>query len=236
MRFNFTFLSLTLGIAVCAAVSAQTVPQDSDPVLQGSATYSMPQSAIDADIGGTVVIAIQIDKTGKPTRAQLYVGPMWPCGSTPVKAIEELKSTLSDAMLKLRFAPAIKNGKPVATAIALRIPLNNPLRTAKLPENVLPAAKPLPKTISAGVLNGKAKSLPVPAYPAGAHANGDSGAVSIQVLIDEKGKVVFAGAVSGAPTLQSVARQAACDAKFSPTTVSGFPVKVSGIITYNFNP
>lgn len=97
-----------------------------------------------------------------------------------------------------------------------------------------PAPKPVPKQISGGVLNGKARSLPKPAYPAAARAVRAGGPVTVQVLIDENGNVVSASAVSGHPLLKAAAASAARSAKFSPTMLSGQPVKVSGVITYNF--
>jgi periplasmic protein TonB len=98
-----------------------------------------------------------------------------------------------------------------------------------------PKPKPEPpKQISGGVLNGKASSLPKPAYPAAARAVRASGAVTVQVLIDESGNVVSASAASGHPLLKAAAVAAARQAKFSPTMLSGQPVKVSGVITYNF--
>lgn len=92
----------------------------------------------------------------------------------------------------------------------------------------------LPKQISGGVLNGKATSLPKPTYPPAARAVGASGAVSVQVLVDENGDVISAEAVSGHPLLRAAAVEAARGAKFSPTRLNGNPVKVSGVITYNF--
>ena len=93
-----------------------------------------------------------------------------------------------------------------------------------------------PKTVSGGVLNGRAISLPKPPYPPAARAVRASGAVSVQVLIDESGRVVSANAASGHPLLRQAAESAARGARFSPTLLSGQPVKVSGIITYNFVP
>jgi periplasmic protein TonB len=99
-----------------------------------------------------------------------------------------------------------------------------------------PEAKPTPPRapISGGVLNGKAISLPKPAYPPIARAAHASGTVVVQVLIDENGNVVSAKAVSGHPLLQAVAVGAARQARFSPTKLSGQPVKVTGVIQYNF--
>jgi len=98
------------------------------------------------------------------------------------------------------------------------------------------APKPTPPRapISGGVLNGKAISLPKPAYPPIAKAAHASGTVVVQVLIDENGNVVSAHAVSGHPLLQGAAVGAARQARFSPTKLSGQPVKVTGVIQYNF--
>lgn len=90
------------------------------------------------------------------------------------------------------------------------------------------------KTISGGVLNGKATSLPKPPYPPIAKAAKASGTVVVQVVVDEKGNVVTARAISGHPLLRAGAEAAARQAKFSPTKLAGKPVKVSGVITYNF--
>jgi TonB family protein len=90
------------------------------------------------------------------------------------------------------------------------------------------------KSISGGVLNGKAISLPKPAYPPIAKQAHASGTVSVQVTVDEKGNVISARAISGHPLLRAVSESAARQAKFSPTKLNGKPVKVTGIITYKF--
>lgn len=90
------------------------------------------------------------------------------------------------------------------------------------------------KTISGGVLNGKAIKFPQPPYPPAARAVRATGSVSVQVTVDEKGDVISANAVSGHPLLKSAAVQAARGAKFEPTKLSGKPVRVSGILTFNF--
>jgi periplasmic protein TonB len=101
-----------------------------------------------------------------------------------------------------------------------------------------PAPKPTPTPrrapISGGVLNGKAISLPKPPYPPIARAARAAGTVTVQVTIDESGKVISARAVGGHPLLQQAAVQAAYGARFSPTQLSGQAVKVTGVITYNF--
>jgi len=99
-----------------------------------------------------------------------------------------------------------------------------------------PTPKPVPKQISGGVLNGKAVALPKPPYPPIAKAARASGTVVVQVTIDESGKVISATAISGHPLLKAAAQQAAYGARFSPTMLSGQPVKVTGTINYNFQP
>jgi protein TonB len=97
-----------------------------------------------------------------------------------------------------------------------------------------PVEKPKPSVVSGGVINGKASRLVQPPYPPAAKAVHASGTVNVQVLIDEQGNVVSASATSGNPLLRAAAVQAARSSKFTPTQLSGQPVKVSGIIVYNF--
>jgi protein TonB len=98
-----------------------------------------------------------------------------------------------------------------------------------------PPPKPTPHApISGGVLNGKAVHLVTPPYPAIARSAHAAGAVNVQVLIDENGNVIAAHAVSGHPLLQAAAVAAARASKFTPTKLSGQPVKVNGVIIYNF--
>ena len=99
-----------------------------------------------------------------------------------------------------------------------------------------PTPVPAPPRIirSPRVLNGSALSLPKPAYPPIAKHAGIQGAVNVQVLVDETGRVISAKAVSGNPMLMPAAQQAALGARFSPTMLGDQAVKVSGVIIYNF--
>jgi len=97
-----------------------------------------------------------------------------------------------------------------------------------------PGPKPILKPVSGGVLNGTAISLPPPLYPDAAKRMRTQGVVSVDVILDEAGKVVSANASSGPQILREAAIQAALKARFSPTKLSGQPVKVSGVINYKF--
>jgi protein TonB len=112
----------------------------------------------------------------------------------------------------------------------------------KQPEPAAPEPKPEPKPEppkpaplrSLGVVNGIATSLPKPPYPPTALMMNVQGKVDVQIMIDETGKVVSAKAVNGHPLLKQVSERAALNAKFKPTTLSDVPVKVTGVIVYNF--
>lgn len=99
-----------------------------------------------------------------------------------------------------------------------------------------PPKQETPKVVnlSTGVIKGNALSLPKPTYSLIAKQMRLQGDVTVQVLIDEGGNVISAKAVSGHPILLPEAVRAARQARFKPTTLSGQPVKVSGLITYSF--
>jgi TonB family protein len=128
----------------------------------------------------------------------------------------------------------IAQATPLIKGTPMPKPTPERLRTEQPtpPSDAAPAAPRAP--ISGGVMNGRATHLVQPSYPPIAKAAHASGTVNVQVLIDESGNVVSAHATSGHPLLQTAAVNAARSSKFSPTKLSGQPVKVSGVIVYNF--
>ena len=128
------------------------------------------------------------------------------------------------------ITPAGSRGDPNGTGNTPVVNMGDPPPPPPAPTPVVPKVL----NVSKGALPGKAISLPKPIYPAIARPIRLQGAVSVQLLIDEDGKVVSAKAVSGHPIFVPEAIKAAMQARFSPTTLSGQPVKVSGVITYNF--
>ena len=85
------------------------------------------------------------------------------------------------------------------------------------------------------ILNGRALSLPKPAYPEAARERGLAGVVIIKVTIDETGKVVSAQDMCGESSyLSESCVEAAYKARFSSTKLAGKPVSVYGVIQYNF--
>jgi TonB family protein len=157
-----------------------------------------------------------------------------------------------EATVKLVLEEQIgKYGDVIKLVDALKLAGANPIVLIKegdefdIPEDLIPTpdtrqgravdtTDKKPKMISGGVLNGQANSLPKPSYPPAARAVRATGAVTVEVTVDTNGNVVSASAVSGHPLLRAAAAQAARSAKFSPTLLSGEPVSVKGVLTYNF--
>ena len=100
-----------------------------------------------------------------------------------------------------------------------------PPPTVKKPPTILRTSR---------VLNGEAISLPKPTYPQTAVILNLQGSVKVQVTIDEKGSVISAKAADGHPFFRVVSEQAARNARFRPTFLNDQPVKVTGVIVYNF--
>jgi TonB family protein len=108
--------------------------------------------------------------------------------------------------------------------------------------DVLPAEPPShscslnrPKyVVQGGTLDSKATSKPAAVYPPAAKAAGITGTVVVRVLVDESGDVLTAEATSGHVLLREAAEAAAREARFTPTRLSGQPVRVAGVITYDF--
>jgi TonB family protein len=126
-------------------------------------------------------------------------------------------------------SPAIVQGKVEYYPPGVSPPVRNQNAQDNPPPQKIPA-----EPINLGVLNYKAVHLPKPVYPPIAISVRASGRVVVQVTIDESGKVISARAISGHPLLQAAAVQAAYGARFSPTQLSGQPVKVTGAINYKF--
>jgi len=88
---------------------------------------------------------------------------------------------------------------------------------------------------SLAILNGKALSLPRPEYPMGVTGPRAAGTIFVLVEVDEQGNVSSVRDVcQGPPDLTAATMKAVRKARFSPTLVSGQPVKVTGFVQYNF--
>ncbi|MDX6271889.1 MAG: periplasmic protein TonB [Acidobacteriota bacterium] len=123
------------------------------------------------------------------------------------------------------------NRHPVVVPVS---PADDPLPPAAPTPTPAPLKPREQIRVSSSVISSKIVTKPAPPYPMLAKQARVQGAVTVEILVDEQGRVVTAQATSGHPLLRMAAQQAAYQARFTPTSISGQPVKVSGVITYNF--
>jgi periplasmic protein TonB len=112
-------------------------------------------------------------------------------------------------------------------------PAPQPVEPAR-PEPQPQASTPRSVRVSSSVLQGKAITRHKPDYPALARTIRLSGSVSVEVVIGLDGHVEAARAVSGHPLLVKAAVDAAYGWRFEPTLLNGTPVRVTGVIVFNF--
>lgn len=93
-----------------------------------------------------------------------------------------------------------------------------------------------PKSVNVGSLNSLAIKLEVPVYPAVERQRQTFGLVTVQISLDETGKIISAKAIDGPSSLRFSSETAARRSKFKPSTIDGQPVATNGFITYNFKP
>lgn len=173
--------------------------------------------------------------------------PVAPAANNPAKTTAEPKANANSSKGRNNpktAAPDLPSASTTATSLsAAPMDVKTPAVSTSQTVPVVnldseppptPGPRPILKPVSGGVLNGTALSLPPPVYPDAAKRSRTSGVVTVEVILDETGKVVSAVASSGPNMLRDAAVQAALKARFSPTKLSGQPVKVSGVINYKF--
>jgi TonB family protein len=217
------------------AVSAQETPRAiRGGILNGKAISlpkpAYPDEARRENASGKVAVDVTIDEQGNVIEAKAlseykFKGADGVEETTPVHPA--LQEAAEKAAWGARFSPTKLSGEPVKVSGTI---------IYNFVSSPLADDKTMPRPVNGGILNGKAVSLPVPSYPETASAVKAGGAVSVQVTIDESGSVISATAVSGHPILRAASVDAAKLAKFAPTLLDGHPVKVMGIVTYNFVP
>jgi hypothetical protein len=219
-------------------------------------------AAYETSLYGRVSVRVSIDETGNVSSVEAVSGPGNICQSVTRADVIAAREAAATAARLVKFKPAKVGEQPITSAGWLYFDMGKPpsdspsqgsdekrytavglasdykgqvqAQTTAPPNSYKVATGNEPRSLTGGVLNGKARSLPKPPYPPAARAVRASGAVTIKVLIGEDGSMFSAEAVSGHPLLRSASRLAACGASFSPTLLDGKPVKVEGIITYNF--
>lgn len=158
----------------------------------------------------------------------------------PLKAPDTIGTSAStEPPVSGPFVVGTKNADPPGAPGGSETPCANCTGTqpAVNPETITPVVEPVkttPKTVISNMIASQAVSLPKPDYPIIAKQARVQGPVNVQILVDENGKVISAHAVKGNGMLLRAAEDAARRARFTPTLLNSQPVKVQGVITYNF--
>jgi TonB family protein len=235
---GFLAVFLVVLISVAGVDAQETAPKIIKAgLLNGKAIKlpapAYPEGAKLENAGGSVSVAVIVDEEGNVIEAKAATEFTITADDNSSMETKPIHPALSEAAEKAawnaKFAPVKLSGLPVKVSgtITYNFVIGG--------EGTGPAQDPSRSGIpSGGVLNGKAVSLPAPVFPAAAREARAEGSVTVQVTLDEAGNVVSATASSGHPLLRPAAVDAAREAKFSPTMLSGQPVKVNGVIVYNF--
>jgi TonB family protein len=241
----FTRLCILLFITSLLFVAAQA--QDDNgiqpPKLIASPNPIYPQDAKDLGIGGSVTVRVTVGASGEVLSVDDPTGPAQLCkGGTNDPRLVAMRTSAVDAVKRAKFSPAMKEGRPVKMTVWVTLTFD-PIKAGRRASEstIVPVGGDTgPDTgisvVAVGMVTGRAVRLPKPAYPAAARAERASGTVSVRVLIDESGDVFTVEALSGHGLLRPAALAAACAGKFSPTTIDGKAVRVTGVVTYNFVP
>jgi TonB family protein len=155
-----------------------------------------------------------------------------------LKANYEKSEQLYDRLVRIRGkAPGKDNADLIKALEGYARVLEAQKKDATTVEQKLSELLSASGIVQGGVLNGKALKLQQPEYPTMARIDRASGTVRVRIVIDETGHVVQAKAVDTGSThlaLVAAAEEAARKSLFTPTFLSGKPVKVTGIVIYNF--
>ena len=221
MKYIFTFVFVLIAAIGTAGQSAPRVLNNPDPAY--------PPETAELGYGGTVKLGIIVDKDGKVKVLQAW-GPVAPCSSLGDSRVKKIREAVVSAAKSVVFEPPTKDGKPSEIEMTISYSFDSTGKPTRSKE--LSGGKG--RVIEGGVLMGRVKHLARPDYPSGARANRLAGAVPVSVLVDVDGKVIAASALGGHKMLQGPAVDAACRSSIEPVQLSGQPVQVSGVITFNF--
>lgn len=191
-------------------------------------TPAYPSEAKSAGNKGLVTVQAKIDEEGNVIETRACSGDFL------------LRGAAVEAAKQAKFRPTFSGGKPVE--VSGTIVYNFDSKTSKHSsavenqnENVV-ILSCLPSKNFIKILNGYVTNLVKPEFPQELQERELFGAVNVQVLIDETGKLIFATAVSGHQELRSYAEEASRKSTFKRFERCGKPVNVSSIIVYNFAP
>lgn len=235
----YAVILFAAGVASIYAYDAHLEAQSTDltllswvPPVEPVVNRDRPQPARHAPASNTSRVSPQ------PVRPILYESASNP--RTPPSAISAMAQPIPPAPPNARIGNYIGDPllPPGGSSDCVTCTANGTPPVVRVEDTTPPpvpvVVKPPTQRLISSVLVSKAINLPQPVYPQMAKQIHLGGAVTVQILVDEQGKVISAQTVSGHPIFLSVAKEAALRARFTPTMLSGQAVKVQGVITYNF--
>ncbi len=222
--------SFLVGLIVFLSVAGGVIGQQAPKALSNPDPVYPPEAA-ELGYGGTVTVAIKVDKKGKVKVLQAF-GPNAPCSNLYDEKGKRIRDAVIDAARTVVFEPALQNGKPTEVEMTIAYSFDSSGKPAKARD----LSESKGRIVEAGVLMGRVKHLARPDYPSSARANRLAGPVPVSVLVDVNGKVIAASALGGHRMLQDSAISAACRSSIDPVQLSCVPVQVSGVITFVFSP
>jgi len=130
--------------------------------------------------------------------------------------------------------PQIKSNAPPQFYYAKSPALLSPPRITPVETTDEPPPIPSPPKVSK-VVASYALTKAAAIYPPIAKQMKASGAVQVEITIDEKGRVIEAKAISGHPALRPAAEEAAKKWVFRPASLDGKPMRQRDVLTFTFN-
>ncbi|HEX4784030.1 MAG TPA: energy transducer TonB [Candidatus Sulfotelmatobacter sp.] len=241
---SFAFVSCFASI-----ISAQAVPQRlrvSENVEQAFITKKInpiyPPIARHTRIQGSVILQVQISKSGDVENMQLFSGhPL-------------LAPAAIDAVKQWKYKPYLLNGEPVEVQTRVTVNFTLPDKSpaygvaGDAPGGIPPDGKggvvsstpsdanqrAVRVRVSQGVMAGLLLTKVPPEYPPAAKDQHIQGVVLLSVIIDRQGSVSNIQLISGHPLLAPAAIDAVKQWTYKPYLLNGEPVEVQTQITVNF--
>lgn len=200
-----------------------------------------PPMARKARIQGSVVLRVQIGKSGNVENIQLVSGHSM------------LAPAAIEAVKQWEYKPYLLNGEPVdvETRVTVNFTLaDNPPAdgvVGDIPGGIPPGEeggivsnvpaepdRPRRVRVSQGVMAGLLVSKAAPDYPADAKQARIQGTVVMRVIVDKEGNVANIQLISGHPILALAAIDAVKLWKYRPYLLNGMPVEIETQVQVNF--
>jgi len=240
------FLLFTLASLAAAQIVPQRVRVADTIISQQIVTKVAPiypPLAKQAKIQGSVVLRVQISKSGDVENLQLISGhPM-------------LAPAAIEAVRQWKYKPFLLNGEPtgVETSVTVNFTLaDKPTAESNGTAGEIPGGIPgdhasgvvgvVSSTpgnatrvrVSAGVSQGLVLTKVQPQYPQDAKDQHIQGVVVLKVIVDKEGNVSNIQLISGHPQLAPAALEAVKQWKYRPYLLNGTPVEVDTQVQVNF--